>query len=547
MTNNRTDQVQMIKDAIDIVDIIAQYTTLTPAGKRMKGLSPFTNEKTPSFFVDPDAGVYYCFSSQKGGDVFSFIQDAEGVDFKEALRMLAERAGIDITASTEQKPNNAPLYHLLESATTIYQQNLTEEVKRYLRDRGISEQSIREWGIGYAPDNWNTLCTKETPNLAEQVLTGMCIENKEKKSVYDRFRNRIQFPFYDERSRVIGFSGRMYGNGEGAKYINSPKSPLFKKSSFLYGLHKAKPYIRKHDVAILTEGPIDAIMIHQAGYPMTVATSGTAVTEIHLQTLKRLSNRILIALDGDAAGQRAVLRVIEMTYTFGMDSKIVILPDESDPADIIAQDVSAFKKMVKEAVPATTFLTTYVQKQYGENNEDHIRGVKEVVLPIIAMNKDPMTREHAIQEVAKFCGLSFETVQESVQQLQVNNTTKTTKPPLHHRKKSITRQNQKNTREEKYATIANTAAMAVQFLKEKSRDITEPNEHMLSEVQKNNPLPKVDEGVARMQYEVKSTTVEEQVRNARDDLERSLKHLTAEYRKRAELDKLQAATQHQDA
>ena len=137
------------------------------------------------------------------------------------------------------------------------------------------------------PDKWNTLCSKKTPNLAEQVLAGMCIENKEKQSIYDRFRNRIQFPFYDEKGRVIGFSGRIYGEGEGAKYINSPESPLFKKSSFIYGLHKAKPHIRKHNFTILTEGPIDAIMIHQAGYPMTVATSGTAVTEQHLKTVQR--------------------------------------------------------------------------------------------------------------------------------------------------------------------------------------------------------------------------------------------------------------------
>ena len=148
---NRVDKVQIIKDAIDVVDIISQYTQLEPAGKRMKGLSPFTNEKTPSFFVDPDEGVYYCFSSQKGGDIFSFVQDIEGVDFKEALQILAEHAGIDIATTTESGQNNAPLYHLLESAAETYQKNLTKEIKQYLTNRRISEQSIQEWGIGYAP------------------------------------------------------------------------------------------------------------------------------------------------------------------------------------------------------------------------------------------------------------------------------------------------------------------------------------------------------------------------------------------------------------
>ena len=528
----RVNQVQMIKDAIDIVDVIAQYTTLTPAGKRMKGLSPFTNEKTPSFFVDSDAGVYYCFSSQKGGDVFSFIQDMEGVDFKEALQILAERAGINIATSTKSKQSNAPLYHLLESATTIYQRNLTKEVKQYLTERGINEQSIEEWSIGYAPDDWNTLCTKKTPDLAEQVIAGMCIENKEKKSVYDRFRNRIQFPFYDEQSRVIGFSGRMYGESEGAKYINSPESPLFKKSSFLYGLHKAKQHIRKHNFSILTEGPIDAIMIHQAGYPMTVATSGTAVTEEHLQTLQRLSNRVIIAFDGDKAGERAVLRVIEMSGIFGMDSKIVMLPDECDPADVIAQDVKQFKKIIKDAVSVTTFLTTYIKKHYGESNEDRIRGVKEVVLPIIAMNKDPMNKEYMTKEIATFCELSPETVLKNMQQIKESTVIKNTKPLQQRKKKSVLARNNKNN------DFLNTAATAIQFLKKQNKPIPESSEQMLHEVQKSKSLPEVDKKVAQMRYEVRSTTVGEQIQSAREELEYSLKHLVAEGKKKKELEKL---------
>ena len=184
--------------------------------------------------MDPDAGVYYCFSSQKGGDIFSFIQDVEGVDFREALQMLAEQAGIDLTRRTgSPAPNNTPLYHLLEAAAVVYRRQLTPAVKQYLIGRGISEQSMEVWGIGYAPDDWNTLCTKQMPNLAEHITAGMCIENQEKQSVYDRFRSRVQFPFYDVQGRVIGFSGRVYGDDDGvAKYINSPESPLFNKSSF---------------------------------------------------------------------------------------------------------------------------------------------------------------------------------------------------------------------------------------------------------------------------------------------------------------------------
>ena len=535
---NRTDQVQMIKDAIDIVDIIAQYTTLIPAGKRMKGLSPFTNEKTPSFFVDPDDGVYYCFSSQKGGDIFSFIQDIEGVEFKEALRILAEHAGIDITITAQSQKSDAPLRHALEVAVDIYQKNLTEEVKQYLKGRGINKNSIEEWSIGYAPNSWNTLCTKKTPDLAEQILVGTCIENKEKQSVYDRFRNRIQFPFHDEKGRVIGFSGRMFGENEGAKYINSPESPLFKKSSFLYGLHKAKPYIRKHNVSILTEGPIDAIMIHQAGYPMTVATSGTAVTETHLQTLKRLSNRIIIALDADAAGRRATLRVIEMTCILGMDSKIVILPDERDPADIIAQDTQQFKKTIKEAVPAIEFLTIYIKKEYGEHSEDSIRGVKEVALPIIAKSKDPMSQEHMVRKVASFCNLSIEAVQENMQRIQENQSANNTQPTQIIKKKKSAMQNNKDARGEKMNTRARTVAIALQFLKKHNKPITKENEDMLCEIQKSQALPEIDEKIAQIRYEERAESKDEQIQNAKGDLEHSLKPLFSEYKKKKELEKI---------
>ena len=176
---DRGNQVQVIKDAIDIVDLVSQYTTLTPAGKRMKGLSPFTNEKTPSFFVDPEEGVYYCFSSQKGGDVFTFVQETEGVDFKDSLKILADRAGIDLASTqSDEGRSNGILYHLLESAAVLYQKNLNGKVRRYLMSRGIEEKSIQEWGIGYAPDAWNTVCTKWMPNLAEQVEVGMCVQTE---------------------------------------------------------------------------------------------------------------------------------------------------------------------------------------------------------------------------------------------------------------------------------------------------------------------------------------------------------------------------------
>ena len=538
----RHNQVQAIKDAIDVVDVIGQYTALAPAGKRLKGLSPFTNEKTPSFFVDPDAGVYYCFSSQKGGDIFSFIQDVEGVDFREALQMLAERAGIDLTdrSSGSSALNNTPLYHLLEAAAEVYRRQMTPTVKQYLIGRGISEQSIATWGIGYAPNDWNTLCTKQMPNLAEHVTAGMCIENKEKQSVYDRFRSRVQFPFYDVQGRVIGFSGRVYGDDDDgvAKYINSPESPLFNKSSFLYGLHIAKMAIRKHNFAILTEGPIDAIMVHQAGYPMAVATSGTAVTETHLRTLQRLSNRLLLLFDGDAAGLRAALRVIEMTYALGIDCKVVMLPDGSDPADVVAEDVVRFKQLVKEAVTATGFLIRYVTQQYGESGEDRIRGVKEAVLPVIAMSRDPMIREHAIKEVAEFCELSVEAIQESLGQVQGGAVVRDAEPALQRKKSPAHTQDRANAQEEKIGALLTNVAMARCFLAMREVLLAEPTKMLLDEVVTITALPEVDEEAVRIRYEEGFATTDDQTKGAQHELETTLKNLHSELKKQQELTKL---------
>ena len=536
---DRGSQVQEIKEATDIVDLVSQYTALTPAGKRMKGLSPFTNEKTPSFFVDPDAGVYYCFSSQKGGDVFTFVQETEGVDFREALKMLADRAGIDLRSGSGQSGNvqvYERLYHVLESVANVYQRNLNREVLQYLYSRGISKEFVASWGIGYAPDAWNTVCTKQMSGLDDHIKAGMCV--RKESSVYDRFRNRVQFPFYDERGRVVGFSGRIYGSGEGAKYINSPESPLFHKSSFLYGLHKAKPHIRKHNVAMLTEGPVDAIMMHQAGYPMTVATSGTAVTKEHLAKLKRLSNRLLVVPDGDAAGMRAALRVVEMAFGLGMDSKVVVLPDGDDPADVIKSDISLFKKRVKEAFSATRFLTHYVACEYGEAGEDRVRGVREVVMPVIGGIQDPLVREYAVRDVADFCGLSVETIQESLTQTLVTAGGQETFPAPRRVVASIEK---KGVPDEKVRDLLRVFALSLTFLQSVGTDLTPKGKELFLQVQSEGPLPEIDKNVATLRYEELFADEKDRVRVAQAEADHTLDLLCSEIRKRSALKKSREA------
>ena len=296
--------------------------------------------------------------------------------------------------------------------------------------------------------------------------------------------------------------------------------------------------IRKHNFAILTEGPIDAIMVHQAGYPMAVATSGTAVTETHLRTLQRLSNRLLLLFDGDAAGLRAALRVIEMTYALGIDCKVVLLPDGSDPADVVAEDVARFKQLVKAAVTATGFLTQYVTKQYGASGEDRIRGVKEAVLPVIAMSTDPMVREHAVKEVAEFCALSVEAIQESLGQVQGGAVVRDEGSALQRKKPAVATQDRANIQEEKIDTLLINVAMAVCFLKAREVPLAEPIKVALDEVKTITPLPVADEEVAQMRYEEGFTTPDDQVKGAQDELATTLKYLPRELKKQHELTKL---------
>lgn len=541
MTVMDRDRVkQAIKEAADIVAIISQYTTLIPAGRRMKGLSPFTNEKTPSFYVDPEEGLYYCFSSQKGGDVFTFVQEVEGVDFKEALKLLGDRVGIDTQSAPAEKKGDAPLYQILESATVGYQKQLTDEVREYLRSRGISDQSIKEWGIGYAPDAWNTVCSTRMPHLEDAIQSGMCV--RKEKSVYDRFRNRIMFPFHDTRGRVIGFSGRAYGDDATAKYINSPESPLFKKSSFLYGLNRAKPAIRRNNMAVLTEGPIDAIMVHQAGYPMTVATSGTAVTDNHLSQLRHLSNRLLLALDGDAAGIRATFRVITRALSAGMDVKVTILPDGSDPADVIAKDANAFKSAVKEACPAVAFVTKHITEKYGKTGEDAIRGVREILLPVIANIRDPLMKDYAIKEAAASCSLDPEAIKQSMKSVEMIARGQTTdNARVVKTRTRLSRRNDavRETAEKQKKRINNflrTVSMARAFLSFSNSSLTEDMQRDLQYIEQIEHLPEGNEELAKLRYE-ELFPADVRVERVREELEDTLKRLCPELRKREEVKK----------
>ena len=311
----------------DIVDIISQYTKLKQDGKKYKGLSPFTLEKTPSFYVSPDKGVYYCFSSHQGGDIFTFIQKMEGVDFIGAIKIIAQKTGIDFNKfeykKKESDKSNQTLSKILESALFLYRSQTNKEILNYLKNRGINQKIIDEWEIGFAP-NFFDFCVKKLNYTKEMLSKAGLVSLKENKA-YDRFRNRILFPLRDSNEKIVGFAGRIYVESKNQpKYINSPETELYHKSTFLYGLFKAKNHIRKYDFSILTEGYLDTIMSHTTKFKNTVASSGTGVTKEHLQILKKISNKIIIAFDGDASGVLAAIKTAKMALEMSMDVKVYL-------------------------------------------------------------------------------------------------------------------------------------------------------------------------------------------------------------------------------
>ena len=534
----RGNEVQQIKESLDIVDLISSYTNLVSAGKRMKGLSPFTNEKTPSFYVDPDEGVYYCFSSQKGGDMFSFVQEVEGVDFKGALAILAELAGVEL-GTRPQRRTDTSLYDILASAAATYRELLTDDVRSYLDGRGISETSIDVWSIGFAPNEWRTLTGNRTKKEVEQyVKAGLCVRKGDRH--FDFFRGRVQFPFHDGTGRIIGFSGRAYSDTNTAKYINSPETmdpPLFNKSTFLYGLHRAKQEIRKQKVAVLTEGPIDAILMHQAGYRMTVATSGTAVTTDHLQQLKRLSGgRLILALDSDDAGKRATLRVIDMAVSIGIDAvdmKVVALPDGQDPADIIASNPTVFHEAFRTARPVASFLTDYIAGQV-KNSElsDKVRGTFSLFIPIIAKVQNPMTRDHLEKEAAAFCGVSADSVAEMVSQVRsedgLNGSSIGRPVPA-----VTVRQ------PDRIDALLHTVASSRSFLGDDAASVEEECADQLQAVQELWKLPAISRKEAVLRYEegMPDMTSQERVALVQNCFRDSVQTLCREARKRQEAQK----------
>ncbi|MDR3571158.1 MAG: DNA primase [Candidatus Pacebacteria bacterium] len=421
-----SDTVQQIKDRLSIVDVVSQYVKLDRAGTTLRARCPFHAEKTPSFFVSADRGTYHCFGCGEGGDIFTFVEKIEGLDFRGALKVLADKAGVEIVyerghstgAGQGSKDERERLFELLETTAIFYTSRLSDDAKQYLRERGITDSTIREFRLGLAGSGWTDASDQlKQKGFTDREIVEAGVGKKGDRGILDKFRNRIMFPIADSAGRVVGFSGRIFGENaspEAPKYLNSPETPLFHKSRILYGFDKAKLSMRKLSCAVLVEGQVDLLLSHQAGWGNTVAVSGTAFTQEHAQLIRRMTDNLVIALDADEAGIKAASRAARAALQGGLNVKVARLPSGMDPADLILKEgPDAWKKAIRESKDIITFLLD-VLEEHAKSPDNFRRSVEIAVLPFLSDVSSPIAREQYAREIAARLKVSESAVNEAL-------------------------------------------------------------------------------------------------------------------------------------
>jgi len=434
--------IDEIKNRIDIVDLISESVQLRRSGKNYTGFCPFhSNTRTPAFVVFPETGTWRCFGQcNEGGDIFGFVMKKEGWDFSEALSTLAERAGVELKPLTpveqEAIEEHEHLRNLLEDAVTFFRHNLMntpagKPVLEYLRDkRGLSEATIEAFGLGYAPNAWEAGLKHFTSKGYEQadlIACGLVTEREaegdsEPSTIYDRFRNRIMIPIRDERGRMAGFGARVINPDDVPKFLNSPQTAIFDKGHILYGLDRARKEIRTQDQSVIVEGYLDVIALHQEGFSNAVSPMGTALSEFQLRMLKRFSKRIVLALDADAAGDKATLRGLEVARQaldreadpvfdargllgsearLKADIRVTTLPDGLDPDEIVFQDAEQWRNIVAEARPIVVHVMESLAKEQDLEDAKVKSSIAKQVLPLIEDVPDAVEREAYRQRLAR--------------------------------------------------------------------------------------------------------------------------------------------------
>jgi len=407
--------VDEVKQRIDIVEVIGQSVTLTKAGRTFRGLCPFHGEKHPSFYVYPEQQSWHCFGCNSGGDVFSFIMKKQNIDFGEALRQLAQQAGVVIPSRFEpgaESGEKQRLYDINQAAAGYFHNLLLNSpagraALGYVKKRGINEETTKQFQLGYSQESWEGLkkyLLERDYTEKEMLEAGLIIEAEDKKT-HDRFRNKLMFPIFDVRGRVTGFGGRALDDSM-PKYINSPQTPLFDKSSTLYGINLAKDAIREQNLAVIVEGYMDAITAHQNGSNNVVASMGTAVTERQVNILKRLTHNLALALDADAAGEEATLRAVGYENTLDAEVRVIIMPEGKDPDDVIKEGKDSWQRLVEAAVPIVDFTFDMATAGLDLGTARGKTSARDRLLPIIGEIKDNVRKAHYMQKLASLLRVS---------------------------------------------------------------------------------------------------------------------------------------------
>lgn len=422
--------VEQIKEKLSIVDVVSSYVKLEKAGGNFKARCPFHNEKTPSFLLSPARDSYHCFGCGKGGDIFSFVQDIEGLDFPATLRLLAERAGVSLDARAKRDGGEkAMLYDVLEAATKFFEGELRKSPAaiEYLKSRGITGETAKTFRIGFAPDGWENLVTYlRQKGWQESLIEKAGLSVKGKTNPYDRFRNRVMFPICSTQGKPIAFTGRIMPGGDDqmGKYVNSPETVMYHKSSVLYGLNLAKSSIIKESKVIVVEGQMDAVMIHQAGNENVVAVSGTALTEEHLQILKRFTDQLIFCFDNDSAGQAALRKSVTLALALGLEAKAVALTGK-DPADMIQENPDTWKTALANAQPVIDYLLLAAKKT-NDTPREQIKKVREDILPLVATLSGNMEQSYYVKRVSELFDIPESAVKDDLKKLILKMSTSET-------------------------------------------------------------------------------------------------------------------------
>lgn len=415
------DAVSEIKGRLNIEDVVAEYIQLKRAGSNYKGKSPWTNEKTPSFMVSPEKQIWHDFSSGKGGDIFGFVMEMEGLDFKGALEQLARKAGVELEqfqgrsnqVNTQRK--NRTL-EILELAAKFYQKQLTANntaLEYLIKKRGFSKKTILEWQLGYSPNTHaalTTFLTKRGYTVDDMKQTGLVVQRQ--SGTGDMFRGRIMIPLCDGRGAVVGFTARLLRDQPDApKYINTPQTVVYDKSRQVYGLHMARESIRKNGFVVVAEGNLDVISSHQAGIANVVASAGTAMTEMHLRELKRFTSDIRLSFDADRAGIAATERVIPLAQKAGVALRIINIVGAKDPDELVRKGVKLWQEAIEGSQDAPDWLIDRYKEELDLKTAPGKRAFTDALLPTIRSLSDGVEREHYLKQIAELTDTSFETLQ----------------------------------------------------------------------------------------------------------------------------------------